>query len=241
MVTSDLTALVLLFFVCSVGGQIIYRGKCGTAPIQENFNATRFSGKWHEVSRSFMLFELLLRCVETEYSVRGPHKMDITIRGIDTIGIKRSYEGKTQVKDFKEPAKLKAKFRIMPTSVNYYILKTDYDSYAVMWSCNNLMGGSLGHTETLWLLSRTPVMREETKHKIYGFLDEHKIRRHYLETNTRQRKCLSSIAYIKSTTTPEPFVTELLNSTLLEEPVTELVNVTDTTALQTNSSSKDIL
>lgn len=42
--------------------------------------------------------------------------------------------------------------RYLPGSGKYQILFTDYDQYAILWSCSSI--GGIGHTDQMWLLSR---------------------------------------------------------------------------------------
>lgn len=215
----------LMFTVGHVTGQIVYRGKCKEAPVQDNFNLTRFAGTWHETSRSFTFFELLMRCVQTEYSVTEGGKVDIKIFGVDAIGSSRSFNGKAETKDSSQPARLKAKFRIIPMAINYNVLKTDYDNYAILWSCNNMFGGRLGHTEQLWIMSRKSVLDDFLKSQIYEFLDQNNIKRRYLEGNAKQEKCFTEkTADVVEITTNATTTTN--NSTSVIETTTETVETT---------------
>ena len=45
---------------------------------------------------------------------------------------------------------------LQPFWGNYDLLETDYDSYAIIYSCTNLLGG-LYRTEYAFVLSREPV------------------------------------------------------------------------------------
>lgn len=86
--------------------------------------------------------------------------------------------------------------------VNYdtplHILETDYDSYAVIWSCNPLVG-AIGHTgkrrkiisiektknsinfiiliclESVWILTRERIPDGPVLQAAYGVLDKYKI------------------------------------------------------------------
>lgn len=43
---------------------------------------------------------------------------------------------------------------------NYRILSTDYDSYAVVYSCTDIVAGSVSLFEFAWVLTREPLTEE---------------------------------------------------------------------------------
>ena len=73
---------------------------------------------------------------------------------------KRSYaKAKGRLADPKlNDGRLDLKFsELQPFWGNYDILETDYESYAFIYSCTNLLGG-LYRTEYAFVLSRTPIV-----------------------------------------------------------------------------------
>lgn len=61
------------------------------------------------------------------------------------------------------------------------ILYTDYDNYAVLWSCRNL--GQYGHTENAWLMTREQEPSEEVMQSAYGTLDKFGMRNLFIKSN----------------------------------------------------------
>ncbi|GBM98446.1 hypothetical protein AVEN_114078-1 [Araneus ventricosus] len=78
----------------------------------------------------------------------------------------------------------------LPTQSTNYVLMSDYENYAVVWSCRNVdpplpISGldflrNLSHTENLWILSRKRTLDADVREKIYGFLDTNAITRRTL-------------------------------------------------------------
>lgn len=82
-----------------------------------------------------------------------------------------------------DEGKLQVKYTIPLTpETKYSVLETDYDSYAVLWSCQNL---GLAHTQNAWIMSRKRIPPGEVLQKvmsrtsksdtIYNFLTQYKL------------------------------------------------------------------
>lgn len=67
------------------------------------------------------------------------------------------------------------------------VLDTDYDSYAVLWSCSTV-AGPVGHTESVWLMTRERKPDGPVLQAAYGVLDRYKISRTFF-VKTDQENC----------------------------------------------------
>jgi apolipoprotein D and lipocalin family protein len=59
---------------------------------------------------------------------------------------------------------LKVYFPVSPVAGDYEVLETDYESYAAVWSCVNVLG--LFHQEVGYVLTRDQVPSEDLKEKV---------------------------------------------------------------------------
>ena len=59
---------------------------------------------------------------------------------------------------------------------NYWILDTDYDTYAAVWSCKRL---SFGHRESGQIMSRKPTLDLATVQKLRRRFESFGINEHY--------------------------------------------------------------
>jgi len=61
------------------------------------------------------------------------------------------------------------------------VLHTDYDNFAILWTCRNL--NQYGHAESSWLLTRDQVPTEEVLQSSYGFLDKFGLRNFFIKSD----------------------------------------------------------
>ncbi|XP_048868314.1 apolipoprotein D-like [Brienomyrus brachyistius] len=140
------------------GGQVYHWGPCPQLGVQPNFNLQMYLGKWYEIEKLPISFERG-KCMETNYSMRG----DNTIKVVNTeqLGGKlRSVEGTAVVLDVSEPAKLGVSFSVFTPYISYWILSTDYETSAAVYSCFDVL--RIFHVDYAWILGRTRSLPEKT-------------------------------------------------------------------------------
>ena len=131
-----------------------------------NFNLPAYLGSWYEIQRYESEFSLDLDCVTAEYILPNATSTRIIVlnRGLllnnqnETTAFEaRGVAEPSFPDDETVPAKLSvAFFGQEPDRSNYWVLGTDYSSYAVVWSCEQNQPDS--HLETAWVLSRTSTL-----------------------------------------------------------------------------------
>lgn len=75
--------------------------------------------------------------------------------GLAPVSHRYSYTGELEVKDSDVPAKMRVKFplNVLPGEVTFKVFMTDYESYAGIFTCQKLPGGT--HRQSATILSRT--------------------------------------------------------------------------------------
>ncbi|XP_072159523.1 apolipoprotein D-like [Bemisia tabaci] len=58
---------------------------------------------------------------------------------------------------------------MLPGAGEYSILDTDYEQYAILWSCSDL---GFFHADLIWVMGRDKDLPAEVRHKIYTSLQE---------------------------------------------------------------------
>lgn len=75
----------------------------------------------------------------------------------------------------------------------YWIVDTDYDTYSVIWGCNDF---GMFHTRNAWILTRERIAPLSVIEKAYTVLDKNDISRAYF-TRTDQKSCSEDELYNK--------------------------------------------
>ncbi|XP_002740541.1 apolipoprotein D-like [Saccoglossus kowalevskii] len=152
--------VVSLFY--SVRGQVISRGPCPTVVVQPDFNVDKYTGSWYEIERFPASFESGLKCNNATYWLKQDGTIGVINSGIDIVtGERTSVEGNAWVPDPNVPAKLKVKFRWWVPAGDYWVLRTDYNTYSVVYSCDDFMFGFI-KMEFAWILSRDRILNTGT-------------------------------------------------------------------------------
>lgn len=84
-----------------------------------------------------------------------------------STGIKRILEGEIKPAASKaEEGKLQVKYTTIPLTpeTKYSVLETDYNSYAVLWSCQGI--GPV-HAQNAWVMTRDRIPQGETLQKVF--------------------------------------------------------------------------
>ena len=130
-------------------------------PSIQNFDATAmnsFAGTWYEIYRDsdhdFWSFQ---RCPISTYSRTSDRILTLSIDYTNTLwGAKEQQVGTVDFSMSKDAYGFE--FFDLVKSGNHQIIMTDYLNYALIYGCNNILGGWLGHYKWATLLSRTKYM-----------------------------------------------------------------------------------
>jgi apolipoprotein D and lipocalin family protein len=116
-----------------------------------NFETTRYLGKWYEIARLDHSFERGLSHVTADYSLRQDGGLKVLNRGYKEADAKwKEAEGKAYFVDKKDVGYLKVSF-FGPFYGSYIVFDLDQQDY----SYSMISGPDKSY---LWLLSRTPTM-----------------------------------------------------------------------------------
>ena len=116
-----------------------------------NFDTTRYLGKWYEIARLDHSFERGLSHVTADYSLRQDGGLKVLNRGYkDADAVWKDAEGKAYFVDNKDVGYLKVSF-FGPFYGSYIVFDLDQQNY----SYSMISGPDKSY---FWLLSRTPTM-----------------------------------------------------------------------------------
>ncbi|KAK7108370.1 apolipoprotein D-like [Littorina saxatilis] len=140
-------------------------GACPEPPVVEDFDINSYVGTWYEYERFPVPYEALIKCGQATYNIIDDTTVSVNNTGIREIKIagrtlsryRQSASGTATIPDPSVPAKLVVSFGGQILSYfakgNYWVLATDYTSYALVYSCTSLPFG-VAHFDAAWILTR---------------------------------------------------------------------------------------
>ena len=150
-------------------------GACPTNyQAQASFDPERYLGVWHEIYRdAYMWYEQGASCTTAEYTRLEDSSVEVYNAAkywfVGWYGMK----GNAAVSD-RGDASLVVSFGNKPAPsdrANYEIISTDYDSYAIVYSCQNFYGGWFSN-ESFWILARETTLSETKLAELLKMVDE---------------------------------------------------------------------
>ncbi|KAG5215890.1 hypothetical protein JEQ12_001466 [Ovis aries] len=140
-------------------GQAFHLGKCPNPPVQENFDVNKYLGRWYEIEKIPVSFEKG-SCIQANYSLKENGNVKVINKELRADGTVNQIEGEATQENITEPAKLGVKFFWFMPSAPYWVLATDYENYALVYSCTTIIW--LFHMDHVWILGRNPYLPPET-------------------------------------------------------------------------------
>ncbi|XP_013115335.2 apolipoprotein D-like [Stomoxys calcitrans] len=147
--------IVILFcLVHACLSQVLSKGVCNQQlPTVKNFDANRYLGRWYEQQKYPFIFELGGKCIYAQYGLLQNGDISVYNFNINELtGAPKDIRGSAKIVG---PAKLLVTFDNMPAfagGANYWVLDTDYENYAVVYSCTDILGFLKG--QVVWILTR---------------------------------------------------------------------------------------
>ncbi|KAJ8917799.1 hypothetical protein NQ315_010705 [Exocentrus adspersus] len=171
--------VVVLSILCIECNSTSGVGPCPKMSYMKNFNLSKFTGHWYEIERSFYLMELIQSCVNMDLmeDVKGRLEVSINTKSTWSGGFSISEGIATPSK--KDPSLLLYKVssklprvinKYLPGAGFYQVLSTDYNRYAILYSCTNFQ---LVHIDLIWIWGRTREIGAELRSKIYDLLTQY--------------------------------------------------------------------
>jgi apolipoprotein D and lipocalin family protein len=159
--------LLLTLVVICVNAQFF--AKCPNLDSMAGFEPLKFIGKWYEITRVSNIGTYPEKdgvCEVANYQPDPNQKGHIIVENSQRIkdpvhGEFQKIIGDAYAPDPKVPSKLLVKLPIGPftNSAPLWILDTNYDDYALVYTCIEILG--IYRVQTPYILSRKPILTEE--------------------------------------------------------------------------------
>lgn len=153
-------------------------GQCPNVSVVQNFEPKRYEGLWFEVSRSIEVLELGGRCAKVQYQLNGNSSDFGAIYSLIRDGKERRLSAKASPVDAsKKEGRYIAEVDVfslyiilnVQISAPYLLLDTDYDHFAIVYSCFDV-DVLLSNIGGVVILSREPVLEQIYKDRINATL-----------------------------------------------------------------------
>nr|KAF6477111.1 apolipoprotein D [Molossus molossus] len=119
----------------------------------------QYLGRWYEIEKIPVSFEKG-SCIQANYSLMENGNIKVINQELRSDGTVNQIEGEASQVNLTEPAKLGVKFFWLMPSAPYWVLATDYENYALVYSCTTIVW--LFHVDHVWILGRNPYLPPET-------------------------------------------------------------------------------
>ena len=133
--------------------------KCPKVVLQNNFEPERFLGVWYEQLRAksterFQKYD----CTQAKYTDKGKKNKEFEVYNSGYSLQDDKFEEATGKGRFTKGAQGKVSFSFFMPPGDYKVLATDYESYALVYSCSRFL---FWESEYAWIMTRAAIMTED--------------------------------------------------------------------------------
>ncbi|KRT81549.1 hypothetical protein AMK59_5025, partial [Oryctes borbonicus] len=147
--------------------------KCPRQPLVENFDIKKFVGYWYEIERSFNVVELAAKCLSIDIfpNKRGQLRIIATSTnkwsGKENTAVGVAVPGRRDASIYQYKTSSILPNQLRPSVGAYQVIATDYDNYAVIWSCSDY---TLFYRDFIWIFGRKREIDVNTRATVYDLL-----------------------------------------------------------------------
>lgn len=175
--------------LCGFVNAGISQGSCPVPALPQNFDAVKYMGLWHEQARDGGMPWESNDCQQARYALNADGT--VAVHNTQYNPSTDSVDGATAVATF-DGAHGKVKFFWYAPAGDYQVLDTDYENFAIVYSCDTYY---VAKTEYIWILTRQQVVDDSVIMKALKTLKE-KVP-DYDQTQVRRTKQAGTCKYLQ--------------------------------------------
>merc|ERR1711976_240215 len=182
----NMLALLLLLPVFASAQNVGLGGCPKGVTVQEGFDVSKYMGRWYEIERIPTIYQVDQYCNSATYTLQDDGHVGVINAGLDKNGAEISIVGDAVCPNEKEPAKCGVRFFEDQPYGNYWVIDTDYKTYSLVYSCQEVSG--LASAQSAWILSRERTLDEATVQRLKSLGEKMGVRVSYMK-ETKQTDC----------------------------------------------------
>jgi len=185
-----LVPLVVLMSLLGIQAQVLFLKSCPSQDVVQNFDVERYTGIWYENRKYFNIYQPVGACTTATYSLTTDSTVVKVVNAGTVLSKTISINGTATIT---EPSNNEAKLAVAfngaaQETSNYWVLDTDYDTYAVVWFCENRLN-SLVNTQMMWILTRERFPSSATIKKARKIVKDRGLNWRKLKVTPQRKTC----------------------------------------------------
>jgi apolipoprotein D and lipocalin family protein len=168
---NEVSVVLLIVGLSLAGGQVLMDGSCPPIPVMKNFSPEKFLGTWYEIERYYSDFQVNTKCSKIDFTYNPDGRIGILTSALhEKSGMPKVAYG---LANFEHGDSARMTISLTPTpgspapkEFGFWVLETDYESYAVVYSCDEFCRGRQ-HSKSIWVLGRTAIIPQQVMNRLY--------------------------------------------------------------------------
>lgn len=160
--------IIFATIISQSSSQILETGNCPKVNVTDNFSLPQFLGKWHEVRAFPYFYTLGSSCISWTFIQNDDGTLNVEVRqsqfDVEEVEIGNCEISRPGVILISYPNSI-----VTRADADYHVLSTDYENYAVLFTCTNAF---FVNAQNAWILSRKSILDDRYLEKAKATLDE---------------------------------------------------------------------